>query len=200
MSSAFNEHLAVIDLETIGRWSNACILSLGLTVAKYTDKDITFERLVSEGLYLKFDLREQIANGRTKDNKTIEWWKKQKAESRAVLNPSPQDISIYTLDKHIEKFFRDRNINMKKVDFYDRKCFDINKIQYVYEEELGYETVPWNYISEFELATAMRFLGFDRYGGIKAETYPGVIYHHALHDAALDHLRLMNCLHTTLDE
>jgi hypothetical protein len=198
MAKTFNDHLAVIDLETLGSKSDSVILSLGLTFSRY-DEIKTFDELLSEGLYVKFDIKEQLDRGRITQDRVVKWWYTQPIEAKKILFKKHDDISLYQLPKILDGFFASKGVDVKKVDFYDRKSFDMTKLQYLFEEELGGD-IFWNPNSEFEVATAFRFLGFDRYAGVQVSDIPGAIYHHALHDAAVDHLRLFKCLHSTDSE
>lgn len=190
-----NKHFAVIDLETLGKTENSCILSLGLTISEYEESDITFQELLDKGLHVKFDLKEQLARGRATQKSTIQWWYEQSTEAKKILNPSAQDVSLYSINDILTEFFEKKGINPKKVDIYDRNSFDINKIQYVYEEDLDLKII-WDYHATFELSTFCRVLGYDRYAGVRVSDIPGAVYHNALHDSAVDHLRVMKVLHT----
>lgn len=68
------------------------------------------------------------------------------------------------------------------------------KLQKICEDDLGGE-VFWQYGSIWEVATALRIMGFDRYGDMPASSFPGAIYHNSLHDAAMDHVRFLKAVH-----
>lgn len=192
----FQDHLAVIDLETLAADGAAPILSLGLTVGRYDDATRTFDSLVEGGLYLKFNLKEQLEKGRKPSQRVVKWWYDQSADARKVLIPDPaNEISLYDIKRYLLEYFATLNLDIKKVDFYDRNCFDLSKLQYLVEEDLK-EDVFWNYHQTFDIPTAFRFMGFDRYGGVRVSDFPGAVYHNALHDAAVDHMRLYKCLHS----
>jgi hypothetical protein len=193
LGKLFQDHFGVIDLETLGVGSDSAILSLGLTVGRY-DTALSFEQLIQGGLYLKFDLKEQLQEGRKKSDRVIKWWYDQPQAARKVLIPSPDDISLYRVEEYLKRYFDGLGIDIKKVDLYDRNSFDLTKLQYLFEEDLN-QDVPWNYHYTFDIPTAFRFMGFERYAGMRAEDVPGCIYHNALHDAALDHLRIYKVLH-----
>lgn len=195
MAKIFQDHFGVLDLETLGSTDDAVILSLGLTISRYDDKHKTFDELVKEGLCLKFGIKEQMARGRRTQKRVIEWWSKQDAEAKSVLRVLPTDISLYSLPTHLEAHLNSLGLKAKDIDWYDRKSFDLSKLQYLYEEELGGD-IPWKPTQEFEVSTAFRMLGFDRYAGIQVKDIPGATYHNALHDAAVDHLRMFKALHS----
>lgn len=190
------KYVGFVDFETAGLYDDAVVLSFGMTVSTYDEK-VVFDDLVKDGLYLEFDYVEQVQKYKRKSQKSVmEWWKKQSPEARAVWNLPPKSkykkTSLADFEMECLTFLADRNINPKDVDLYDRKQFDVTKMQHIQEETLGIPGVWWNYQNTFEVATALRMLGFDRYGGMPAESFPGAIYHNALHDSAMDHVRFLN--------
>lgn len=190
----FQDYFAVIDSETLAAVDNAVILSIGITVSKYTDKHLSFDDLIKNGLYRKFDIKEQLDRGRKTQKRVINWWYGQDSEAKQVLVPNPlQDTSLYDFPKTFDDYFNSLGLNPKNVDFYDRKSFDLTKLQYLYEEELDSD-IPWAPTNDFEISTALRYLGYDRYAGIQVKDIPGATYHNALHDAAVDHIRLLKVL------
>jgi hypothetical protein len=197
MAKSFQDYIVVVDLETLAVGSDAVILSLGLTVSKYNHSAVktTFDSLKNNGLYLKFNIKEQLTRGRKTSKRVIGWWYEQESGAKKVLNPNPAvDVSLYDLPRLLKEYFDSINLDIKKVDLYDRNCFDISKLQYLFEEELGLD-VPWNYNNTFDIPTALRFLGMDRYAGVRVSDFPGAMYHNALDDAAVDHMRMMKALH-----
>lgn len=197
MKKPFQDYFCVLDTETLGSRDDSVILSLGLTVSRYDDNK-TFDELVNEGLYLKFDIKEQLTRGRITQDRVVKWWYGQDSAARSVLIPQVTDSSLYALPSYLEEFFTLKGLSMRGVDWYDRKSFDMSKLQYLYEQELGRDA-PWDPMQEFEISTALRYLGMDRYGGVRVSDIPGAVYHNALHDAAVDHLRIFKGLHTLQD-
>ncbi len=90
----------IIDYETFGNVSNAAVIDLAAVVFDPNPEVIeTFDELVSRGMKLKFNLKAQ-KGVRLFGASTIEWWKKQSAEARANLAPSPEDID------HVEGLYK----------------------------------------------------------------------------------------------
>ena len=73
----------------------------------------------------------------------------------------------------------------------------MSKLEYLFVEEQKVD-VPWDFHKEYEVSTALKYMGFDRYGGIFVKDIEGAVYHNALHDAAIDHLRILKCLHSSI--
>ena len=199
--NGFNEHLSVIDTETLGIGSSSCILSIGVTLSTYENKDISFQELMSSGMYLKFDIAEQRKHNRTVNDETCKWWFTQPEESRKVLRKSDQDVSIYSLYDKLNKFYSDRGIDIKNVDIYERSSgFDLGKLQHLFIEDQKHTEVPWNRHNTYEISTALRFLGFNRYGNMRVSDFSEGIYHNAMSDAAIDHIRILKCLHSSIQD
>lgn len=58
----------------------------------------TFEELVEEAQFVKFDVQEQVEKyGRKIEKGTLDWWKKQSKEAQKQLKPSELDESINML-------------------------------------------------------------------------------------------------------
>lgn len=193
MKQTFYDDLCTIDLETLGVGSDAVILSLGLVVSRYDEANLTFDHLKETGLSLKFDIKEQLARGRKTSKRVVAWWYEQDSAAKNILAPKPDDISLYDLDSCLQSYFKRIEVPINKVDMYDRNCFDLSKLQYLYEEELNSD-VPWDYNHTFDIPTALRFLGSDRYGGVHVSDFPGAIYHRAIDDAAVDHMRMLKVI------
>lgn len=188
-------HMAVLDTETLAKFDDAVILSLGMVVVPYDNFGTEFlDILKAPGLELKFDVRDQIKTyGRKTEASTIAWWKKQDAEAKKVLTPCDADVPLEYLPTALDAFIKSTGLDWKQIDLYDRNSFDIKKLQHIYEMNLGKKT-PWDYQACWEIATTLKFLGFDRYGGVRPADVPGMIYHNALHDAALDAYRILKAL------
>lgn len=183
-----------IDLETLGLQNNAVILSVGVCVTPW--KFNTVNELRERSINIKLDVKDQITNyGMKTHPDVVNWWKEQGPDSREILKPSSNDIKLAELPGVLEKFFERHGVNWKDYDTYDRRCFDMTKLQYVYEEALGYGhgKVPWNFVHMYEFGTALSYLGADRYGGVRPEEV-GLIYHNSQDDAILDAYRLLKCL------
>lgn len=189
--------LASIDFETAGLFDDAVILSLGLTISDYEDKDVTFDQLVSKGLFLKFKISEQQEKwGRKLQPSVLAWWKdKTTPQARLDAWGGADRVSLSELPRLMKEYLTSQGVtDFKKIDWYDRNCFDMSKMQHVHEENLK-EPLWWDYQNRYEFATALRFLGADRYGNMPADSFPNATYHNPLHDAAMDHLRILNAMH-----
>ena len=73
----------VIDLETLGAYDqDTVILSFAAVPFRFEDND-SFDSLLKRGFYRKINAIEQLKNGRTKEENTVDWWKQQCHEAQA---------------------------------------------------------------------------------------------------------------------
>lgn len=187
-----------VDMETLGHNNDAVLISLGVIYTPWVAVD-TFQDLVkaSKAIYLEFNIAEQITHyKRTTTQSVVEWWHEQSPDAKEALKPKDTDVSIAQLPEILDEFFRNRcMMKWRDCDTYDRKSYDVSKLQHVWEEELNVESgVPWNYGHVYEFGTALTYLGAGRYGNIRPDDVPGLIYHRADHDALLDSYRLLKNL------
>lgn len=190
-----SDTLCVGDLETLGRYDDTIILSGGFVTAKW-GQTYTFKELVRDHSYfIKFDVSHQIQLGRTVEPSTREWWKSDKV-SDAARKASYEPNRV--LEKHLRDFFTEyrawchsRGIECQNIDFADRNLFDFKKLDHVEAITLNDEPLrPWNYHDVFDIPSVLKAWGGNRYGGIAVDDIDGFIYHHPVHDAAIDFLRL----------
>jgi hypothetical protein len=87
----------LFDIETCGVESNCVVLSAAIVYFDY-EKDFnktTYDELVKRCCYVKFDVKQQVKKGRTIDESTMEWWKKQgDVVKKLTLHPSEDDASV----------------------------------------------------------------------------------------------------------
>ena len=104
----------IYDFETLSQdTQNGVVTSLALlsfSEKRYIDNPYTYEELLENCAYIKFDVKEQVTSfKRTMSKSTLEWWESQGAEAKKQITPSPEDVSI----RGLYKFLCD-NIDLKK--------------------------------------------------------------------------------------
>lgn len=190
-----NKHFMFLDLETMSKWSDCVILSVGITIGEYKIEGNgieDFPMMMADSLYLKFDVREQVEKlGRKYTRDVMDWWNGQEAEAKAVLKPSKEDISLLELNNRIQKYLDERGLCWGNLDIWDRRGFDWPKIQHVYEVNLGFAKAPYPYQNQCDIVQFAKAYGMDPYLGIRASDVPGMVYHNAAADAVLDRIRLI---------
>lgn len=180
------------DMETMSTKPNAVVLSLGLLAvdSKSDPDEMDFDDLVNDGIELKFDARSQVANGRHVEKDTMEWWKTQGEEAKRVLKPQPTDIPFSEIIESINNFFEEKNLNMKRTKFYCRgPDFDFSILKDLYWQANA--EIPIKYWNVRDTRTVIdTLLGSDAKFVYKMDNPPSFIHHNALHDCAMDVLRI----------
>jgi hypothetical protein len=158
------------------------------------DENKSFEEYVKDGFSVKFDKREQRDKyRRTVDKSTIDWWKKQSSEARAVYEDSDEDMTmedgLIELSKYLhesEYRFDDR----KSFVFCRGNYFDFPMIESMYQQ-IG-KNLPFNTWAIRDIRTFVDVLtgSTDGYGKYKNLNIPGFIAHNCLHDTCADIIRM----------
>ena len=131
-----------IDLETIDVTPTATVLSLG--AIKFSPFDASEPH--SE-LYIKIDIDEQDALGRTASDSTLEWWSKQNKKVRDEAFDQKGSISVNETLKQINKW-------MVGVDVLwgQGYGFDMTILENMYRNELNYGLWNYEYFNNITLA------------------------------------------------
>lgn len=89
----------MLDLETLSTRPDATILTFGACKFNpYTQEDIT------QGIYFRINVDEQIGLGRHVDDNTIEWWGKQAEDVYAEAFDPNDRISLEEFSKELNRF------------------------------------------------------------------------------------------------
>lgn len=123
----------IFDIETLGTAQNTCILTLAAIPFDLNTRD-SFDELLDRGFYCKLDVKDQMKNGRTYDEKTLKWWKEQSLEARQMnLLPTEQDLlpaeALTKLNNFIEPLYDENTILWcRGLDF------DKPKLEHIYSQ------------------------------------------------------------------
>jgi len=123
----------MIDLETLGVEPDCVIMTIGA---------IKFDPFSStephSGLYLRCNVDEQTAMGRTVDDNTLAWWAKQKDSVKEEAFSDDDRISVEEITKKINKF-------CVGLDYLwcQGPTFDFTILQNFYR--MAQTPAPWNY-------------------------------------------------------
>lgn len=195
-------NIAVLDTETLARYDDAIVLSLGLVVADI-EKDYTFDELVNDhSLFMRFDAVDQAKRGRVREARTLDWWLNNsgvsdEARRKSLTTPPTTPYTpLEDIAKVMSEFCRGRGIEPRGIMWFDRNAFDFKKIQHIIEMTCGQQDQePWHYHHTTEIVSFFRGLGLnDRYAGVKPSDYPQMVYHDPVHDSVLDFLRLQKAM------
>lgn len=83
------------DIETLDIESTAVVLSLGCIYVD-PEKEYTYEELLDAGIFIKFDMQEQLKAGRTTDPDTLKWWDRQAeiVKQNSLYPDAHKDLSV----------------------------------------------------------------------------------------------------------
>ena len=165
---------------------------------RFKSNPYTFDELVDNTKLMKFDVEEQVkVYDRKIKPSSLEWWKKQDPEVKALLNPSDEDVSISELPNFM---INELQTPIAKRVWSRGNTFDPMLVQFVFEQ-LGIEdpTPFWvirdvrSYIEGFTYGTEIRnnFMPND------VTTFKA---HNPIHDVAMDVYRLQFLVRTMYGE
>lgn len=182
--------MLVFDVETLGTYSDSVVASAGIVFVDET-RDQSYDDLIREGLFVKFDIEYQIKQLHRKvDPETIEWWNKQHKSIRDYsMKPQPTDLKpeegVRLLREYCQKH--------KSSTIWTRGSLDQMVIDHL-ARTVGEEVImPYN--AYRDCRTAIDIFTGSTNGYCKVE-YPGfesynVIKHNPVHDCAYDAMMLM---------
>ena len=182
----------MFDVETLDTESTTVILSAALCYFDVTKKP-SFEQLVENSVFVKFDVDEQREMGRTMSKDTMKWWKDQTylAKQKSFV-PSDDDVTarlgIEIFHRYIEKYDPDH-----QCQFWARGSLDQMSIDSL-ARQLGMDVIA-PYWAWRDVRTAVDCLCGSNNGYTDVD-FPGfmrdnVIKHDPVHDCALDAMMLM---------
>lgn len=182
----------IFDVETLGVESNAVILSAAL-VHFDPDKRPTYQDLLDNACFVKFNSKQQIGYGRTISKSTLEWWESQHSYVKEVsLVPKSTDldaaVGIKVLKDYMAKFPNADKQTMWARGSLDQLVIDSLCVKLGVQEITGYNM--WR-----DVRTAIDILYGTTNGYVDID-HPlfkrhEVIKHHPVHDCALDAIQLL---------
>ena len=96
----------IFDFETLSQDQRHGVVTafaiLSFSEDRYIKNPYTYEELLGEAKYIKFDVAEQVAKyNRTMSKDTLDWWAGQSEAARVHIKPSKDDVSIDKLYQFI---------------------------------------------------------------------------------------------------
>ena len=190
------------DVETLSTESNCVILSCAMTYIGDLDANTGHDNLTeiykdlleNKTLYIKFLAKEQIDAGRHVSKDTLEWWKKQDPEIRALaFNPTKEDVTADVGVRRIKDFMRKWGYDGKNTTVWIRGFLD----QMAFESMCStFELEPFTHYSNWrDVRTAIDLLAETSNKGYchmrKAFDKNLVRKHDPRHDTCYDALMLV---------
>lgn len=185
------------DIECLDLDSTAGILSLGCVYHNGTS-DVTYQGLIDTGIFIKFDVQDQIKRfKRTTCKSTLDWWKKQSHDAQVTnLIPHADDLDTETGMQLLRTWFTSKPDHKNEIVWarggLDQMCLEslmraINMDPFIY------------YASWRDTRTAIECFypksknGYVQVDPNKIAGYERtqVLKHHPLHDSANDLCQLL---------
>ena len=154
----------MLDIETLATSPDSVILTFG--AIKFDPFNPSIQ--MSDGIYFRIDVDEQIDLGRRVDEGTVAWWGTQSAEVREEALGETDRVSLEDFTKALNKFV----VGSTRI-WAQGPVFDIVILENLYRQ-IG-KPAPWQYYSIRDSRTLLKALGDDRKGG--------ALLHNALADA-----------------
>ena len=142
----------MIDIETLDTLPESVILTIGAV------KFDPFSNKIGDGLYIKPDVDEQIARGRTVNEDTLNWWGTQAEDVREEALGMEDRISIEEMYRQINRFI----VGADNV-WAQGPVFDMVILANIYRQ-YGWPT-PWQYWQVNDSRTLFKIHGDPRVKG-----------------------------------
>jgi len=184
--------VVIFDFETLHTVPETVVLSLGMIVVD-SQKDYTFQELIDSGMHIKIDVKSQVKLGRKIGSDTLAWWKKQGKSASYIIDPSNDDIDITDMIPAMRKFLKDNGYDYHNHLVYSRGShFDFPILDDIARSL--WEKNPLNHWNVRDIRTVIdTMLGTTR-GKIDLKDHKDFVAHNALHDSAMDFLRIRKCI------
>lgn len=182
----------IYDFETLGQdQRNSVVLSFAMITFSerhYKSDPYSFQELVNKAKFIKFDVEDQVKNGRKINQETLVWWKEQGKEAQAQLRPRPDDKPLSALYSFIKENTKDAKI---KKSFTRGNTFDPMFLQYIMEETGHKDPFHWRTVRDTRSMIEGMSFGMKLDNGFTpSEIENQFIKHDPCHDVAMDIMRM----------
>lgn len=182
----------IYDFETLGQdQRNSVVLSFAMITFSerhYKSDPYEYLELVNKAKFIKFDVEDQVNNGRKINKETLVWWQEQGQEAQKQLRPTSNDKPLSELYSFIKKNTEDCKI---KKSFTRGNTFDPMFLQYIMEETGNKEPFHWRTVRDTRSMIEGMSFGMKLDNSFTpGETENQFIKHDPRHDIAMDVLRM----------
>lgn len=144
----------MLDMETLATGPDCVILTFG--AVKFNPFDDRAP--MTNGLYLRIDVEEQLAMDRKIDPSTVEWWGQQADSVREEALGDSDRISIESFTAQLNKFI----VGAERI-WAQGPVFDIVILENLYRQ-IG-KPIPWHFYTIRDSRTLLKALGDNRKAG-----------------------------------
>lgn len=178
----------MFDIESLGKYSDAVILSIACTPFRLDDNK-SFDQYLLESFHVKINSVQQVkAYSRSLDADTIEWWGKQSPECKALATKRlSTDVDFADSMIRLSKFLVSKNYDLKRSYLWARgSSYDFPKIEHAFDQvRKEHPSLPvLNYRKIRDTRTYIDILaGVDTgFYSLKTPLPENFISHYCLHD------------------
>jgi hypothetical protein len=184
----------IFDVETTDTESTAVVLSAGMV---YVDVNASYESMVENGLFVKFNAKEQIQQyGRTSSKDTMEWWSKQCEQAKQFsLYPHENDVPALTGIQIIKDWMKSKTPNPEKEQIFIRGSLDQMVIDSLCKAVGVSQITSYNMYRDVRTAVdLLHSTAKNGYCEVKFEGFnrDNVLKHHPTADCALDAMMIVH--------
>ncbi|AGN30074.1 DexA exonuclease A [Vibrio phage nt-1] len=193
----------IIDYEGLNVTPDAAVIELGAVAFEHDfEKVPNYQELVQNGFRCKFDIKHQ--KGRRSINKaTVEWWKSQSEEAKAILIPSGSDVSVEEGHRLFIEWIENNTGYNGKSHFYCRgNNYDIPLMADCFRDVGLRHAIVERFWKFRDVRTRIESLMLQRdmtKVPVKRDLMPGFIHHNGIHDCAKDAMMLILAARYALD-
>lgn len=183
----------IYDFETLSQDQRYGVVTsfamLNFSEKRYIDNPYTYEELLDNCKYIKFDVEEQVKTfKRTMSKDTIDWWNTQGEEAKQQIKPSENDRSISDLYEWITQNIK---CDIIKKSYTRGNTFDPMFLQYLMADTGKPDPFHWGSIRDTRSMIEGMSFGMD----LKNSFMPGdlvnkFVKHNPCHDIAMDVMRM----------
>jgi hypothetical protein len=181
----------MFDIETLGSESTSVVLSA--SIIHFDEPTCTYEDLLENACFVKFDVEEQIKLKRVAETGTLDWWKQQHEYVRRIsLTPNSHDLAAVDAINILKEYIAEhggQNQTFWARGSLDQMCID--SLCKTFDQDL---ITPYN--NWRDIRTALDCLCKTSKNGYVDVNHPtfqrhNVIKHHPTHDCAYDIMMLL---------
>lgn len=184
----------MFDVETLGVESTTVILSAAIIEFDPSDTTLTYNDYISEALFVKFDVQEQVNKyKRTIDKSTIEWWSQQHDYVRKISFLPNKELDLPAIEGI--NLLREYIGDPKNATFWARGSLDQMSIDSLCKATGQDLLAPYNCWRDIRTALdCLTETSKNGYCDLKIPFDKGsnVIKHHPTHDCAYDIMQLVH--------
>lgn len=183
----------IYDFETLGQdQKKSAVVSFAMIAfseKRYINNPYTYEELIENCVYIKFDVEDQVVNfGRKINKETVDWWNSQGDEAKKQIRPSSEDKSIYAL---YELLINSCECPKIKKTYTRGNTFDPMFLQYLMDDTGHQDPFHWRTVRDTRsMIEGMSFGMVLDNGFTPSDLASKFVKHDPRHDVAMDVMRM----------